>query len=118
VQKAGLAALNSSQQCVADMRTEYIKLRDRMVAGLRAIPDVKVNVPDGAFYVFPDVSVIAARAGISTSELTSRLLRQGHVVGVPGEAFGKAGHIRMSYATSMSEIDRGLERLKTFFAAV
>ena len=47
VQKAGLAALNSSQQCVADMRAEYIQLRDRMVAGLRAIPGVKVNVPPG-----------------------------------------------------------------------
>jgi aspartate aminotransferase len=118
VQKAGLAALNASQQCVADMRTEYIQLRDRIVAGLRTIPGVKVNVPQGAFYVFPDVSEIATRAGITTSELTSRLLRDGHVVGVPGEAFGLPGHIRMSYATSMKEIDRGVERLRTFFAAV
>ena len=99
VQKAGLAALTASQQCVADMRTEYIQLRDRIVAGLRTIPGVKVNLPEGAFYAFPDVSEIAARAGISTSELTSRLLREGHVVGVPGEAFGLPGHIRFSYAT-------------------
>ncbi len=118
VQKAGLAALNSSQQCVADMRAEYIQLRDRMVAGLRAIPGVKVNVPQGAFYAFPDVSEIAARAGITSAELASRLLRQGHVVGVPGEAFGLPGHIRMSYATSSGEIDRGLQRLRSFFASV
>jgi aspartate aminotransferase len=118
VQKAGLAALNSSQQCVADMRTEYIKLRDRMVAGLCTIPGVKVNVPQGAFYAFPDVSEVAARAGINTAELTSRLLRQGYVVGIPGEAFGLAGHIRLSYATASGEIDRGLERMRTFFASV
>jgi aspartate aminotransferase len=118
VQKAGLAALTASQQCVADMRTEYIQLRDRIVAGLRTIPGVKVNLPQGAFYAFPDVSEISARAGINTTELTSRLLREGHVVGVPGEAFGLPGHIRLSYATSTGEIDRGLERVRTFFASL
>jgi aspartate aminotransferase len=118
VQKAALAALTASQQCVADMRAEYIQLRERMVAGLRSIPGVKVNLPQGAFYVFPDVSEVAAGAGINTLELTSRLLHQGHVVGVPGEAFGLAGHIRFSYATSAAEIDRGLERVRTFFASL
>ena len=63
VQKAGLAAVTASQQCVAEMRAEYIQLRDRIVAGLRTIPGVKVNLPEGAFYAFPDVSEIAARAG-------------------------------------------------------
>ena len=58
------------------------------------------------------------RVPASTSaELASRLLRQGHVVGVPGEAFGLPGHIRMSYATSSGEIDRGLQRLRSFFAS-
>ena len=116
VQKAGLAALTSSQQCVADMRAEYIELRKRIVEGLRAIPDVKCTMPEGAFYAFPDVSAVAARAGIDTAQLTTRLLREGHVVGVPGEAFGLPGHIRFSYATSAKEIDRGLERVKSFFA--
>ena len=118
VQKAGLAALTASQQCVADMRSEYIQLRDRMVAGLRRIPGVKVNLPEGAFYVFPDISEIAARGGIGSIELASRLLREGHVAGVPGEAFGMAGHIRFSYATSAGNIDRGLERVRTFFASL
>ena len=118
VQKAGLAALTASQQCVAEMRAEYIQLRDRIVAGLRAIPDVKCNMPEGAFYAFPDVSAIASRAGIETTQLTSRLLREGHVVGVPGEAFGLPGHIRFSYATSAAEIDRGLERVRSFFASL
>ncbi len=118
VQKAALAALTASQQCVADMRAEFMQLRERMVAGLRAIPGVKCNMPEGAFYAFPDISAVATRAGIDTSELASRLLRQAHVVGVPGEAFGMPGHIRFSYATSAKEIDRGLERVKTFFASL
>ncbi len=118
VQKAGLVALTASQQCVAEMRAEFMQLRDRIVAGLRTIPGVKVNVPEGAFYAFPDVSEVAARAKISTTELTSRLLREGHVVGVPGEAFGLPGHIRLSYATSAGEIDRGMERIRTFFASL
>jgi len=118
VQKAGLAAVSGSQQCVADMRAEYIKLRDRIIAGLRTIPGVKVNVPQGAFYAFPDVSEIVDRVGIDTVQLTSRLLRDGHVVGVPGEAFGMPGHIRFSYASSAENIDRGIERVRTFFASL
>jgi aspartate aminotransferase len=118
VQKAGVAALTASQQCVAEMRAEYIQLRERMVSGLRAIPSVKCNMPEGAFYAFPDISAVASRAGISTSELGSRLLREAHVVGVPGEAFGMPGHIRFSYATSAKEIDRGLEWVRTFFASL
>jgi aspartate aminotransferase len=118
VQKAGMAALNSSQQCVAEMKAEYIQLRDRIVNGLRAIPGVKCTMPEGAFYAFPDVSEVAAKAGLDTGTLTGRLLREGHVVAVPGEAFGLPGHIRFSYATSAKEIDRGLERVKNFFAAL
>ncbi len=117
VQKAGLVALTAPQECVEEMRVEYIRLRDRMVAGLRSIPGVKVNLPEGAFYTFPDVSEVTARAGIDTTKLTSRLLREAHVVGVPGEAFGMPGHIRLSYATSPGEIDRGIERVRTFFAS-
>jgi aspartate aminotransferase len=117
-QKAALAALTASQQCVADVRAGYIQLRDRMVAGLRSIPGVKVTFPEGAFYAFPDVSEIAARAGINTTELASRLLHEGHVVTVPGEAFGLPGYIRCSYTTPLGEIDRGLERMRAFFAAL
>lgn len=118
VQKAGLAALTSSQQCVADMRAQYIELRNQIVAGLRTIPGVKCNMPEGAFYAFPDVSAIAAKSGVDTLQLTARLMREGHVVGVPGEAFGLPGHIRFSYATTPAEIDRGLDRVRTFFASL
>jgi aspartate aminotransferase len=118
VQKAAVAALNGSQECVAEMRSQYIQLRDRIVAGLRAIPGVKCNMPQGAFYAFPDVSAITTRAGIDTAQLASRLLREAHVVCVPGEAFGMPGHVRMSYAAKPEDIDRGLERVGKFFAAL
>jgi len=119
VQKAAVAALKGSQQCVAGMRADYMKLRDRMVAGLRAIPGIQCHVPEGAFYVYPNVSGIFGRGGVNSSaELAGRLLREAHVVTVPGEAFGTNAHIRFSYATSAGEIDRGLERLRKFLASL
>lgn len=117
IQKAAVAALRESQACVSEMREDYIRLRGKIVAGLRQIPGVECHQPDGAFYVFPNVSKFIGRGGIkSASDVAGRLLREAHVVTVPGEAFGSPNHIRMSYATSAKEIDRGLERMKAFFA--
>ncbi len=119
VQKAAVVALKGSQQCVADMRADYIKLRDHMVAGLRAIPGIQCHVPEGAFYVYPNVSGVFGRGGINSSaDLAGRLLREAHVVTVPGEAFGTNSHIRFSYATSAGEIDRGLDRVRKFLASL
>jgi aspartate aminotransferase len=119
VQKAAVAALNGPQQCVADMRAEYIKLRDHVVHGLRAIPGVRCTMPEGAFYSYPNVSAFFGRGGVkSASELAGRLLRDAHVATVPGEGFGTCEHIRVSYATSVAELDRGLERMRKFLAAL
>ena len=119
VQKAAVAALSGPQQCVEDMRREYIKLRDHVVNGLRAIPGIKCTVPEGAFYVYPNVSAFFGRSGVkSASDVGGKLLREAFVATVPGEGFGTNEHIRISYATSMGELDRGLERMKTFFAAL
>jgi len=119
VQKAAVAALKGPQQCVADMRADYIKLRDHVVNGLRSIPSVKCTLPQGAFYAYPNISSFFGRSGIkSASELAGRLLRDAHVATVPGEGFGTADHIRISYATSMAELDRGLERMRKFLAAL
>lgn len=119
VQKAAVEALSASQQCVVDMRADYLHLRDLTLAGLREIPGLKVNQPDGAFYVYPNVSAYFGRGGIkSAADVASKLLHQAHVVVVPGEAFGTKEHVRMSYATSEEEIRRGLERMKQFFAGV
>jgi aspartate aminotransferase len=117
VQKAAVAALNGPQQCVEEMRREYIQLRDRVVAGLRAIPGVRCTHPEGAFYAYPNISAFFGRGGMkSAADVAGRLLREAHVVTVPGEGFGTREHIRISYATSAKELDRGLERMQKFFA--
>ena len=119
VQKAAVAALNGPQQCVEDMRLEYIKLRDHVVKGLRSIPGVKCTLPEGAFYAYPNISAFVGRGGIkSASDLAGRLLREAHVATVPGEGFGTRDHIRVSYATSVTELDRGLERMRKFLASL
>jgi aspartate aminotransferase len=119
VQKAAVTALRGSQQCVEEMRREYIQLRDLVVAGLRAIPGVRCTQPEGAFYAYPNVSAYFGRGGIkSAADVAGRLLREAHVVTVPGEGFGTREHIRISYATSAKELDRGLERMRKFFAGV
>jgi aspartate aminotransferase len=119
VQKAAVAALNGPQECVGQMRSEYITLRDHVVEGLRLIPGVKCTMPEGAFYAFPNVSSSFGRGGLkSAADVAGRLLRESHVAVVPGEGFGTSEHIRVSYATSKAELDRGLERMRKFFAAI
>jgi len=119
VQKAAVAALKGAQQCIADMRTEYIKLRDHVVGGLRSIPGITCTLPQGAFYAYPNVSSFLSRGAVpSASELAGRLLREAHVATVPGEGFGTCHHLRVSYATSMAELDRGLERMRKFLATL
>jgi len=119
VQKAAVAALKGPQQCVEGMRLAYIKLRDHVITGLRSIPGIKCTSPEGAFYAYPNVSAFIGRKGVeSASELASKLLREFHVATVPGEGFGTKDHIRISYATTTAELDRGLERMHKFFAAL
>jgi aspartate aminotransferase len=118
VQKAAVAALKGPQQCVSDMRAEYIQLRDHVVNGLRSIPGIQCTLPEGAFYAYPNVSAFFGRGVNSASEFASKLLREAHVATVPGEGFGTSDHIRVSYATSKAELDRGLERLRKFVAAL
>jgi aspartate aminotransferase len=119
IQKAAVAALNGPQQCVADMKAEYIRLRDLTLAELKKIPGITCVRPEGAFYVYPNVSAYFGKAGInSAAEVAKRLLHEAHVVTVPGEAFGTRDHIRLSYATSSAEIGRGLERMRTWFAGL
>ncbi|MGI4757292.1 MAG: pyridoxal phosphate-dependent aminotransferase [Janthinobacterium lividum] len=116
VQHASIAAVSGSQDCVAEMRASYIELRDRMLAGLATIPGITCTVPQGAFYVYPNVSAFFTRDDAGTaSRIAARLLSEAHVVCVPGEAFGTDDHLRFSYATSAAVIDKGIERMRTFF---
>src|ERR1035437_3213855 len=99
VQKAAVAALTGPQQCVVEMRGEFLKLRDRVVAGLKTIPGISCSVPQGAFYVYPNVSAFFGKGGLKTaSDMAAKLLSDARVVVVPGEAFGTSDHIRLSYA--------------------
>jgi len=113
-QKAAIEAVSGPQDSVDVMLAEYRRRRDFVVERLRAIPGVRIAVPQGAFYAYPNVSV-AFHKGISSSlQFSERLLAEAHVAVVPGEAFGTAEHIRISYATSMHELRRGLERIDSF----
>ena len=117
VQKAAIAALTGSQECVCEMRADYIRLRDTIVAGLRSIPGFTCTMPEGAFYAYPNVSGLLKKSGIATpAELTTRLLHEAGIVVVPGEPFGTHEHIRFSYAVSHKDVEEGLERLRTFVA--
>jgi aspartate aminotransferase len=119
VQKAAIAALTGDQQCIETMKSDYVRLRDHIVSGLREIPGIECQKPTGAFYAYPNVSASFGKGGLkSASDVASRLLKEAHVVTVPGEAFGTREHIRLSYATSIEEIDKGLERMKKWFAAL
>jgi len=119
VQKAAVAALTGPQECVDQMLAEYIALRDHVLAGLRTIPGLRCVTPQGAFYVYPNVSHFFGRSGLnSAADIAGRLLREAHVAVVPGEGFGTREHIRISYATSRKELDRGIERMRRFFAAL
>jgi len=119
VQKAAVAALTGPQTCVEEMRKEYIRLRDQVINGLRAIPSIKCAMPQGAFYAYPNVSAFFGRGDVnSASQFAAKLLREAHVATVPGEGFGTGDHIRVSYATSSRELDRGLDRMRQFVASL
>ncbi len=116
-QKAALEALRGPQESVVAMLAEYRRRRDFVVARLRKIPGVKANEPGGAFYAYPNVSA-AYRGGITNSlQFAEKLLADELVAVVPGEAFGTNDHVRISYATSMKELERGLDRVHKFIAA-
>jgi len=120
-QYAALEALHGSMDSVATMLAEYARRRARIVGGLRAIPGITCNEPQGAFYVFPNVTARLSNGtnalAPDATALARLLLERVHVVVVPGEAFGAPGFLRISYATSMERIEEGLRRLEHFFAS-
>jgi len=114
-QRAAAEALRGPQESVSIMLAEYRRRRDFVVAALRKIPGVKCAEPRGAFYAYPNLGVVIGRNGIhNTVQLCERLLADAKVAVVPGEAFGTRQHIRLSYATSMKELERGIERIHQF----
>jgi aspartate aminotransferase len=116
-QKAAVEALRGPQDSVQMMLAEYRRRRDAIVSGLRAIPGVQCTMPQGAFYAYPNVAPYLGHEGIAdTTELANHLLDEAHVALVPGAAFGTREHLRLSYATSLGQIEEGLRRMKNYFA--
>lgn len=116
-QRAAIEALQGPQDSVGVMLAEYRKRRDFVVERLRAIPGVKIAEPKGAFYAYPNISVAFGHGISSAMQFSEKLLSEAHVAVVPGEAFGTNEHVRISYATSIKELGRGLDRIDKFVRA-
>src|SRR5690349_10560460 len=109
-QKAAVEALRGPQESVGVMLAEYKTRRDFVIERLRQIPGVKIGMPKGAFYAYPDISCALQKEGMRTPmQFAEQLLAKAHVAVVPGEAFGTDKHIRISYAASMEDLKRGLD---------
>ncbi|MCP9450630.1 MAG: pyridoxal phosphate-dependent aminotransferase [Nitrospira sp.] len=115
-QKAAVAALKLGASFTEKMVTEFDRRRRAMIDRLNRIPGVTCRMPTGAFYAFPNVAGVLGKRGPdgpidSPQALADYLLKHAHVAVVPGEPFGSKEHIRLSYATGMDTINRGLDRL-------
>lgn len=116
-QRAALAAYEASQQCVEDMRKAFQRRRDLIVSLAKEIPGLGVNVPQGAFYLFPNCkSFFGKKYGSytinSSTDFALYILEEAHVATVAGDAFGEPDGFRMSYATSDDNIREALKRIK------
>lgn len=117
-QYAGVAALDGSQEFLAEWRAAFLSRRDVIVAGLNAIPGFKCRMPQGAFYVFPNISGLYGKKTPAGKELASGddvadyLLESKGVAVVPGSGFGTPDFVRFSYATNMETINEGLRRIQ------
>lgn len=115
-QKAAVEALTGDQSCVSEMIDAYRQRRDLIVEGLNELPGVSCRIPQGAFYVFPDISEHLTDDVPDATAFSTHLLEEAGLVTVSGLAFGRDGHVRFSYAASMGEIEKGLERLEKVLA--
>jgi len=109
-QYGALAALETSQDCVEQMRQAFAKRRQVMLERLNAIPAMTCAPPDGAFYMFVNIS----KTGLTSLEFCDNLLKSHQVATIPGIAFSADDHIRLSYATDMASIEKGMDRLDKF----
>jgi len=109
-QKGGVAALTGSQEHLPRWLAEYARRRSYAHTKLNSIPGISCVNAKGAFYLFPNIS----RLGLTSTEFCARLLEQEKVAAVPGIAFGADDYLRISYATSLANIEKGLDRLEKF----
>lgn len=123
-QKAAEAAYTGSQECVAEMNKAFLRRRDLVVELASQIPGLGVNMPQGAFYLFPEVSAYIGKTTPDgkkiekSADLAMYLLESGHVATVDGGAFGMEGYIRLSYATSDDNLREALRRIREALLAL
>ena len=114
VQHGAVCALRTARADVERMNAEYRARRDTVVAGINAIPSLSARIPEGAFYLFANNCETGIRAG----EFARRLLDEAHVALSPGSAFGQSdqGYVRISYASSIDVLEKGIQRIAAFVA--
>ena len=113
-QWAGVEAFNGPQESVGIMLAEYTRRRAWLLNALEEIPGFKCSEPEGAFYAFPNVRGCLNKDLKTSGEFAQRLLEEEQVVVTDGAGFGADGYVRISYATSMDQIQEGIERIKRF----
>lgn len=119
-QKAAVAALTGDQSIVEERRMEFEKRRDFMYNALNGIPGFRTALPQGAFYIFPDISGVLGKTfnGLvmkDSADVAEYLLRDHHVATVPGDAFGAPENLRLSYAASIASLEEAVNRIRRAF---
>ncbi len=122
-QKTAEAALRGDQSCIGEMKKAFLRRRDLVLGLLNEMEGVRCNIPQGAFYVFPDMSAfygksVHGRHINGSMDLCMYLLEEGHIATVPGEGFGEQNCIRISYANSDENLKRAMERLEKALKAL
>jgi len=107
-QKAAVAALGMPDDTIKAMALEFAKRRDYCVTRISAMPKITCTVPKGAFYIFCDIS----QTGLDSMAISNRLLEEALVSLIPGKGFGSDNHVRISFATSMQQLEKGMNRLE------
>ena len=120
-QKAAIAALTGEQTCISQMNQAFLRRRDMIYKLINEIEGVKVLKPDGAFYLFPDISSFFGKSDGSTIiknsyDLCQYLLNKAHISTVPGDAFGNSDCVRISYANSDEKLIEAMSRMKKALA--
>ncbi len=113
-QQAAIEALTGSQESVGQMLQAYSERRDWLIPALNDLPGVTCATPQGAFYAFPNIN----GTGLTSEALTTRLLEEAHVAVTPGDAFGAPGYLRLSYATSLEKLEKGVARIRSVLAGL
>ena len=118
-QFAAITALDDAARPEVDtMVEEFARRRDYIVPALQALPGVEVVAPDGAFYAFANIDDLLAKCGGDDIELAKRILEEVEVALVPGSAFGAPGHVRVSFAASMEDLQEAIGRLQRFAESI